>query len=182
MKTGIVGIGSVLLFLGLVACGGEEAGTDAETGDFEEVTISLGIIDPPTEQSHFYQGVLALEEHLEEATDGAVTLDLYPNSELGGEREMIEAVQMGTLDMVATSTGPLGNFASKSYALDFPYLFRDREHVYAALDGKVGDEIGAQLEETGLYNLGWWENGWLNYTNTRNPIEEPEDLHNLDIR
>lgn len=113
--------------------------------------------------------------YLEKATDGKVQIKIYPNGELGGEREMIEAVQLGTLDMVLTSTGLLSNFASKSNAFDFHFLFRDRQHAYQVLDGEIGTEVADQLEEVGLKVLAWAENGFRNITNSKHPIKKPDD-------
>lgn len=158
--------------------------SSSSSGDkgFEAMTIALGHATSDSENSHYHQGALKFKELVEQATDGKVTIKIHPNGELGGEREMIEAVQLGTLDMVFTSTGPVGNFASKSNAFDFPFLFRDREHAYKVLDGEIGAEVNEQLESVGLKVLAWAENGFRNMTNSKHPIKKPEDLRGIKIR
>src|SRR5690625_3527871 len=196
----------------LVACGGDDGGTEeaatsepeveeeeetpepeadeeadeedeaAADGDFEEMTIALGHATADNETSHYHQGSLYFKDLVEERTGGKVTIEIHPNATLGGEREMIEALQLGTLDMLITSTGPVGNFAPKSNAFDFPFLFRDEEHAYAVLDGELGDEVNEQLEEVGIKVLAWAENGFRNMTNDVRPIVNPEDMDGLKIR
>ncbi|MDQ0338273.1 tripartite ATP-independent transporter DctP family solute receptor [Caldalkalibacillus uzonensis] len=189
-----------MLILGvLAACGGntetaapsgsdateqqsENTNDDATKPTFESRTIALGHATSDSENSHYHQGALKFKELVEEATDGQVTIEIHPNGVLGGEREMIEAVQLGTVDMVFTSTGPVGNFASKSNAFDFPFLFRDREHAYKVLDGEIGEEVNQQLESAGLKVLVWAENGFRNITNSTHPIKTPDDLKGVKIR
>lgn len=111
-----------------------------------------------------------------------MVIEVHPNGALGGEREMTEAIQLGTLDLVLTSSGPLGNFAPKSNAFDFPFLFRDQEHAYKVLDGEIADEVNEQLEEAGLKVLAWAENGFRNLTNNVRPIVHPDDMKGIKIR
>lgn len=158
-----------------------DAGDEA-AGDFEEMTIAIGHATADTDDGHYHQGALFLKDKIEEATGGKVTIEIHPNAVLGGEREMIEALQLGTLDMVLTSSGPVGNFASKSNAFDFPFLFRDHAHAYAVLDGELGEEVNEQLEEVGIKVLAWAENGFRNITNDVRPIVNPEDLAGIKIR
>lgn len=174
----------VSIFLFLAGCGNKnnEAASTGEGTEIEKTTISIGHINPETEEAQFHKGIQKFIEIVEEKTDGAVKFDVYPNGELGGEREMIEATQLGTLDMTVVSTGPLGNFAKKSLALDFPFLFKDREHAYKVLDGEIGAEIDKQIEENGLYNLAWWETGFRHLSNSNHAVKEPADLKGLKIR
>ncbi|NEU31572.1 DctP family TRAP transporter solute-binding subunit [bacterium LRH843] len=189
----------ILLVLVLAACGGgnsqpsgtstespkkeeSDAGKEAASGEFEKMTIALGHSTADNDTSHYHQGSLKFKELVEEATGGNVTIEIHANGSLGGEREMTEAVQIGTLDMVLTSSGPVGNFAPKSNAFDFPFLFRDKEHAYAVLDGELGDEVSAQLEEVGIKVLAWAENGFRNMTNSKHPIVNPEDIKGMKIR
>jgi tripartite ATP-independent transporter DctP family solute receptor len=166
--------------------GGSDSGSDSSNSssesEFPEMTLALGHATSDSENSHYQQFSEKFKEEVEKATDGKVTIEIHPNAELGGEREMIEAVQFGTLDMLFTSSGPVGNFASKSNAFDFPFLFRDKEHAYKVLDGELGDEVAAQLEGVGIKLLAWGENGFRNITNSRNPIIKPEDLEGIVIR
>ncbi len=160
----------------------EEGEKEAASVDFKEMKLALGHTTADNETSHYHQGALRFKEKVEEETGGKVTIEIHPNGSLGGEREMTEAVQVGTLDMVFTSSGPIGNFAAKSNAFDFPFLFRDKAHAYAVLDGELGQEVNEQLEEVGIKLLAWAENGFRNITNSTRPIINPEDMKGLKVR
>lgn len=183
---------ALFLTSSLVACGGggsdkpassdNNGGSEASGGGIDEVTIAIGTAAPDNDESHYHQFVMKLQEELDARSDGKIQIDYHPNGELGGEREMIEAVGLGTLDAVITGAGPLGNFASLSNALDFPFLFRDREHAYKVLDGEIGAEIAEQMRESNLELLAWAENGMRHMTNAVRPIYSPDDLKGLKIR
>ena len=106
----------------------------------------------------------------------------FPGSALGGEREMIEAVQLGTLDIVNTSTGPVGNFVPEVNIVDIPFLFRDYDHARRVMDGPIGDDLRAKFPAKGLIALAWTENGFRHMTNSKRPIVKPEDAKGLKIR
>lgn len=187
--------GSLLLAGSLVACGGgggsetpssegEEPNEPAsgEATGVDEVTIAIGTAAPDNDSSHYHQFVTKFQEELDANSGGAIKIEYHPNGELGGEREMIEAVGLGTLDAVITGAGPLGNFSPLANALDFPFLFRDREHAYKVLDGELGEEIAAEMEDSNLKLIVWPENGFRNLTNDKHPIITPDDLKGLKIR
>jgi TRAP-type transport system periplasmic protein len=135
-----------------------------------------------TLDSHYGMGMTRFGEVLEEVSGGAFTLQQHPAAALGGEREMIEAVQIGTLDMVITSSGPLPNFVPETQVLDLPFLFRDYDHARGVLDGEIGDELLGKVDEAGFKALAWTENGFRHITNSQRPITAPEDLAGLKIR
>jgi len=149
---------------------------------FEEMKIVMGHIQANSQDSPYQQGTQKFKELVEKATGGKVTVEIHPSGELGGEREMMEAVQLGTIDMMLASTGPLGNFTPISNAFDFPFLFRDRDHAYKVLDGEIGDEVAGELDKAGIKVLAWAENGFRNITNNKHPIKKPEDLKGIKIR
>ncbi len=152
------------------------AATDASAQRVVEVGHST------TLDSHYGMGMTRFGEVLEELSGGQFTLEQHPASALGGEREMIEAVQIGTLDMVITSTGPLPNFVPETQVLDLPFLFRDYDHARGVLDGEIGQELLAKIDEAGMKALAWTENGFRHITNSQRPIETPDDLQGLKIR
>ncbi|NEU31375.1 DctP family TRAP transporter solute-binding subunit [bacterium LRH843] len=160
----------------------ESSGENTGSGEFEKMTLALGHGLVADETSHYHQGAVKFKELVEEATGGNVTIEIHPNGSLGGDREMAEGIQLGTLDMAIIASAPLGNFASKSNAFDFPFLFRDRDHVYAVLDGEPGEEVNEQLAEVGIKVLAWAENGFRNMSSSAHPIVNPEDLKGLKIR
>jgi len=121
-------------------------------------------------------------EELERLSDGAFTIEQFPANALGGEREMVEGAQIGTVDLVITSTGPVGNFVPDTLITDIPFLFRDYDHAHAVLDGPIGQNLLAQFPNHGLVALAWGENGFRNLTNSVRPIHTAEDTRGLKIR
>jgi tripartite ATP-independent transporter DctP family solute receptor len=133
-------------------------------------------------ESHYGIGAQAFIDTLTELSGGAFTGTQAPAGQLGGERDMIEGLQIGSLDVVITSTGPLGNFVPEVYVLDLPFLFRDYDHARAVLDGEIGDELLAKIGENELVGLAWTENGFRHVTNSQRAVNTPEDLEGLKLR
>ena len=132
--------------------------------------------------SHYGDAAEAMGAKLAERTNGAYTLKPYPANALGGEREMVEGAQLGTVDVVITSTGPVGNFVPETLITDIPFLFKDYDHAHAVLDGPIGREILAKFPEHDLIGLAWGENGFRNLTNSVRPVKEPKDAEGLKVR
>ncbi|MGG1660523.1 TRAP transporter substrate-binding protein [Brevibacillus sp. NRS-1366] len=176
-------LAAVFLIAGATGCAGiAQDSPTTQNSNREKITIALGHDTSATEDSHFQQFAKKFKELLELETNGQVLVDIHANGVLGGEREMTESVQVGTLDMVLTSTGPIGNFVPIVNALDFPFLFRDREHANKVLDGEIGEEMSHQLEQVGFKTLVWGENGFRHITNSKRPIVRPEDMKGIKIR
>lgn len=135
-----------------------------------------------TLDSHYGMGMTRFGEVLEELSGGQMTLIQHPAAALGGEREMIEAVQIGTLDMVITSTGPVPNFVPETQVLDLPFLFRDYDHARGVLDGEIGRELLDYVDGAGFKALAWTENGFRHITNSQRPVRTPADLQGMKIR
>jgi tripartite ATP-independent transporter DctP family solute receptor len=126
-------------------------------------------------------GLLRLAELVAERTDGEVRIEVFADRQLGEEREMVEGLQLGTVDMTVVSTGPLNAFVPEIAVLDLPFLFRDSAHAYAVLDGAVGQEILGKFENVGIVGLGFFENGWRHLT-TKGPVDARDDLQGLKLR
>ncbi len=143
-------------------------------------SIVIGHSLSPT--SHYGIGAAAFIAKLGELSDGAFTGSQAPAGQLGGERDMIEGVQIGSLDVVITSTGPLGNFVPEVYALDLPFLFRDYDHARKVLDGAIGKELLEKINDNDLVGLAWSENGFRHITNSKRAVRTPADLKGLKLR
>lgn len=135
-----------------------------------------------TIDSHYGVGVTTFGDEVAKRTNGRYKLQYFPAGALGGEREMLEAVQLGTQDMIITSTGPVGNFVADTRIVDIPFLFRDYEHARKVLDGPIGQEILTKFPAKGLVAISWMENGFRHVTNSKKPINTPQDLAGLKIR
>jgi TRAP-type transport system periplasmic protein len=158
------------------------AGALADPGMCQDkpVVLKLGHAVAP---EHPYQlGAVKFSELVAERTNNKVKIEVYPSAQLGNERDMVEGLQLGTIDLVVTSTGPLGGFVPKMFVVDLPFLFRDREHAYKVLDGPIGKELLDAFSAKGIKGLAFWENGFRQITNNVRPIERPEDLKGIKIR
>ncbi|CAM3480633.1 TRAP transporter substrate-binding protein [Halomonas lysinitropha] len=143
-----------------------------------EVTLGHTLSD----SSHYSVGADAFKETLERLSDGEFTVNEHPSGSLGGERAMIEGLQIGTVDVVITSTGPLGNFVPETYVLDLPFLFEDYDQARCVLDGEIGEELLTKMSDHNLVGLAWSENGFRHMTNSLREINTPEDAEGLKVR
>jgi tripartite ATP-independent transporter DctP family solute receptor len=143
------------------------------------VTFKLGHIADP--KNPYAQGAEKFAELVKEKTNGSVVVEVFPSSQLGNQRDLVEGLTFGTVDMTLTSTAVFGNFVPEMGVFDLPFLFRDVQHAYKALD-TVGMEIAKQGESRGIKTLAMMENGVRHMTNSKHPIKEPKDMKGLKIR
>lgn len=165
------------------ACGGADDGASDNADvadDGKDYVLQAGHSLP---NDHPYQ--IALEqmaENIDERTDGRVTIEIFPNSEIGAEKELTEGMTLGTVDLVVSSTAPVTNFIPELAVLDLPFLFEDRDSAVDILEGDIGQGMLDKMEDHGIVGLSWAENGYRHVTNSKHPIEKPEDLAGLKIR
>lgn len=122
-----------------------------------------------------------LGDMLKEKTGGRITVDVFPASALGNNTELLEQLQMGTLEMAISSVAFLGAFTDSTALLDLPYLFQSNEAAEEVLDGEVGQEIFSNLEPAGFRGMTWMATGWRHVTANKE-IHKPEDMKGLKIR
>ena len=132
--------------------------------------------------SHYGVAAEKWQEVVEAESDGRYVFRHFPSSGLGGEREVIEGVQLGTVEATIVSSGTLSNFVPETGVFDIPFLFRDLAHARAVLDGPIGQEILAKFDDVGLVALAWGEQGFRHITNNRNAIAGPADVAGLKLR
>jgi tripartite ATP-independent transporter DctP family solute receptor len=181
MKKIFIGVLSLALILLITACGSESASKGDGSKDKEQYTIRIagGAVGPEHSLTKTFN---FLKEKLEENSDGKFEVDLKVAGELGEDREIIEAMQMGEVHLASPSPAALGGFNKSVAILDMPFLFSDRETAYSVLDGEPGKMILTNLEESGFKGLGYFENGFRNVSNNVKPIESIEDFNGLSIR
>ncbi len=121
-------------------------------------------------------------EELAKRTDGALTVQIFPNGQLGNDQQMIDGARSGIIDLAMVGVNNLTGLVPDAGAFSLPFMFPTRDAAYKALDGEVGDMIGAQFEEHNLKALGFPENGYRNMTNNRGPIRTPADVEGLRMR
>ncbi|OGA95768.1 MAG: C4-dicarboxylate ABC transporter substrate-binding protein [Burkholderiales bacterium RIFCSPHIGHO2_12_FULL_61_11] len=134
------------------------------------------------QNSHQGIAIDTFAKEVESRTGGRYKIETFYSGSLGGERESIESVQLGTQALTFSSTGPVPNFVPDAKILDIPFLFRDKAHARAVLDGPIGQEMLTKFDSKGFKALAWGENGMRNMTNSKRAINAPEDLKGLKMR
>lgn len=132
--------------------------------------------------SHYHIGLENFGKMLSEATNGRIELQIFHSSQLGSERDAIEGVSMGTLEMTLVSSAPLANFTNSFLVFDLPFIVQDRHKLYAWLDGPQGTKMLDALSSKNIKGLGIWENGFRMLTNSNKPVLVPSDMKGLKIR
>jgi len=140
--------------------------------------ISISI----AQNSHQGVAIDTFAKEVEKRTSGRYKILPFYSGSLGGERESIEAVQLGTQELTFTSTGPVPNFVPEARILDIPFLFSGKPHARAVLDGPIGQEMLAKFDAKGFKALAWGENGVRHMTNSKRAVNAPEDLKGLKMR
>lgn len=134
-----------------------------------------------TEEGQYYKGSELFKELVEERSNGRIKVEHYPAGQLGADRDIQEGVQMGIIQ-AGLSSSPVVLLNDYFKLLDAPYLFVDRDHVTAVLDGPIGRHLAKPLEDVGIKHLAYWENGFRHITNNVRPINVPEDLRGIKLR
>jgi len=134
------------------------------------------------QNSHQGVAIDTFAKEVEQRTQGRYKIQTFYNGALGGERESIESVQLGTQELAFSSSGPVPNFVPEARILDVPFLFRDKQHARAVLDGPIGQELLTKFEPKGFKALVWAENGVRHMTNNKREVRTPADLKGLKLR
>ena len=129
-----------------------------------------------------HKGMVHMAERLDEISGGKMRIDIYPSGQLGGERETVELVQIGSLAMTKVSTSPLESFVPAMQLFSIPYVFRDREHFFKVLDSEIGKELLESTEVARLRGLGYYDAGSRSFYTTDKRVRSPADLAGLKIR
>lgn len=153
------------------------------TGAAAKVTIKLANSGPANEDNRTVKAVKIFKHMVEKGTNGEVVVEPYHASALGSEREALEGVKLGTIEMGTLSSGPVPGFFSEVMVFDIPYLFSSAPAAWEAFNGEFGQEFSkAFLAETGVRILSITENGYRHFTNNKRPLKTPADMNGLKIR
>ncbi len=146
-----------------------------------KTTLKMATVTP---DHHAYtQGAREFARLVEEGTQGNVIIKVYGGGQLGkGERELLEGLQLGTIDLAVTATGPVSNFSEDMGVVDLPFLFTSNEHVDKVLDGPIGRSLLDGLENANIKGLAFFENGFRNFTNSKKSLTRPKDFNGLKFR
>ncbi|MEI3605230.1 TRAP transporter substrate-binding protein [Pseudogracilibacillus sp. SE30717A] len=175
---------AILLVGLLAACGGKSTDNgSAQSGDSnnkEAKMIKLAHTQAPSHPVHLSMEKFA--ELVEEKTGGEVTVEIYPSGQLGDERQYIESLQAGTLDMAKVSVNSLENFEDIYSIFSIPYLFEGIEHGKKFMNSEHVKEIYQSTEDLDVVGITWYDAGARNYYTSDTPIEKPEDMEGLVMR
>lgn len=167
-----------LLLISVVGCG--EGGSSSKGEDAVTLRISHVLAeDHPTHTTL----VDFFKPEIEKNSNGTIKVEIYPNAQLGSDRQAIESVSMNQLEMTVPGGPVLSGFYEPYMVYDLPFLFSSREAAYAACDGELREELSkGLLEEHNVRILGIGENGFRHTTTNKGPINTPSDLKGMKIR
>ena len=148
------------------------------TGDKRIIKLGhgLGVTHP------VHEAMLFLAKKVEEKSGGKMVVKIYPNQQLGSERELVELLQIGSLGMTKVSSAALEGFAPTMQVFGMPYLFRDDAHQLAVLQGEIGKKLLLDPQKYLLRGLCYYDSGKRSFYTKEKPVETPEDLAGLKIR
>lgn len=129
-----------------------------------------------------HKGIVAMKDALEKKSNGTLLIKIFPDGQLGTERETLELLQIGSVAMTKVSAASMSNFAPEFKVMGIPYLFRDSKHLFSVLEGKIGKELLAGGSEYLLRGLCFYDAGSRSFYSKKNPINTPADLSGMKIR
>ncbi len=144
------------------------------------IVLKLGHINPET--GNYHQYALAFKEALETRSNGRLQIEIYPAGQLGYDRELLESIQFGNLDLGIITSSPIANFVPAFMALDFPFLFDSWDHVLTFIQSDACKELMNEGAADGLVGLGMLARGFRSTTNSRRPINTSADFAGLKMR
>ena len=158
--------------------GSTSPGTDPEA--LPELTLNIGHSGAPDGFADIAS--VKFKEIVEERSAGRITVEVFPSGQLGGERELVEGAQIGSVDIAVVLAGIMESFVPEFGVLNLPYLFDDRDHVFATLDGAVGEDLLGLLDDVDLKGLAFGEFGFRSMMTAPRSINVPSDLNGIKIR
>lgn len=160
----------IIILLGSWSCSSEK----------ETTVLHLGHSLPRSHPVH--QGILVFQQAVETKSGGALKVKIFPDSQLGSEREVLELLQIGSVAATKVSAATLSNFVPEYHLLGVPYLFRDKQHLFNVLEGEIGKSILEKGSKFWLRGLCYYDAGSRSFYTSEKAIRTPEDLKGLKIR
>jgi len=124
----------------------------------------------------------AFKEALERQSGGTMQVQLYPNRQLGDDKQLVEGTRFGTVDAAVVTNAVTAQTEPAFGVLDLPFLFENEAHVHKVLDGAVGDELAKRMASKGVVVLGYFEGGFRSMINNTRPVSQPADLQGVKVR
>jgi TRAP-type transport system periplasmic protein len=152
---------------------------DVVGGNLPSQTLKFGI--GLAETSPQYRSVKYFTDILDKRTGGKLKVQIFPNSQVGDDAQMMQALQSGTLEMTYPSTSPAASLVPELQVFDLPFLFGDRKAAYAVMDSDLGQQLLDKFQGTGIKALAFAENGFRELTNKVRPVTKPADVGGLNV-
>ncbi|EHI98659.1 TRAP dicarboxylate transporter, DctP subunit [Clostridium sp. DL-VIII] len=177
-------ISCVMFTIGVISgCGNKTATTSTDTAKQETPAMTLRMADNQPEGYPTVLGDREFAKQLEEKTNGRIKVEVYIGGQLGDENSTTEQVQFGAIDAIRTSCSQLAQFNNLMGAVAQPYLFKDKDQMFRALEGDAGKKLLDSLEsDSKMVGLAWLDAGSRNFYNTKKDVKTPDDLKGLKIR
>lgn len=172
---------SVVMLLVTAGCGGKEKTGGQQQAD-EKKPIVVKFSHVVAEGTPKGQAALKFKEILEKKSNGQFKVEVYPSSQLYGDKEELEALQANNVQLIAPSVTKLVGFNPAFQIVDLPFLFKDDQAAYKFQDSEAGQKLLKSLEPKGILGLAWWPNGSKHFTNSKRPLKKPEDFQGLKFR
>ena len=145
-----------------------------------EMKVKLGVVTKPGSAQNI--AAEKFKELIEQRSKGNIKIQIFHSASLGNETEILQQVQMNTVQMAIITGGPFDTFDPIVRVVNYPFLFKSNEQADQILDGPLGAQILKSLESSGFKGLCFSENGFRNLTNNKRPVKSPEDIKGLKIR
>lgn len=179
-KTMVVALTGVLA-LSLAGCGGG-AKQGAQNAEKKEEPVVIKFSHVVAETTPKGQAALKFKELVEQKTGGKIKVEVYPSSQLYGDKEELEALVANNVQMIAPSVTKLVGLNPAFQIVDMPFVFKNEEATLKFYDGPAGQKLLTSLDSKGLLGLAWWPNGAKQFTNSKRPLKAPADFKGLKFR
>lgn len=146
----------------------------------DKLVLKMGTLG--STEYFYYKGAKRMADEVATKSDGRVEIQVFPNQQLGSERDMVEGMQLGTLDLAVVNTPLLAGFDSRFQLFDMPFLFNDWNHVSAVLSSQIGSDLLKSLESKSLKAFAFSTAGFRHVLNYKRPVQSPSDISGLKIR
>jgi tripartite ATP-independent transporter DctP family solute receptor len=147
-----------------------------------EIELKIAWLTSDSATDPYAIAARAFKTELEEALPGRVEVSLFPNRQLGDDKEILEGLQFGTIDLGVITNAVVANLEPTYQLVDLPFLFGNAEQAHMVLDGPVGQQLAANLRDDGIVSLGAAEGGFRNMINNTRPVRTPEDVEGVKYR
>lgn len=170
--------------LALAACHPSETASPSSASSRKAAPIILRVAHNGNEKHPFQKGFEEFKRVVEQRTAGAAEVQIFPNAQLGSEREATQMVKLGLLAAnAATTAGGLATSVPEAELFNLPFIFHDLDHCYRVIDGPIGQDLARVVErKLDCVFLGYWFSGVRNVWNSKRPVRVPDDLRGIKIR